>query len=132
MKGRFILASEAETDRPPLGKVAWHSRPSTTGAKNLVVTEATFLPGKFHNFHTHPNQEEVIYVAAGSIEQWLGREKRVLKPGDSVFIPAGEVHATFNPSQVEAKIVAILGPCVGAEGYELVDVSNQPPWNTIR
>jgi hypothetical protein len=42
------------------------------------------------------------------------------------------VHASFNVSERNAKILAILGPCVGAEGYELVDVSRQEPWAHLR
>ena len=52
----------------------------------------------------------------------------MLRPGDSAFIGAGVVHASFNVSDRNAKLLAILGPCVGAEGYELVDVSRQEPW----
>ena len=31
-----------------------------------------------------------------------------------------------------AKIGAILGPCIGPIGYELVDVANDTPWKTMR
>ncbi len=64
----------------------------------------------------------------------MGRreESRVLGPGDSAFIPADMVHASFNVGDSDAKIVAILGPCVGAIGYELVDVSGEAPWKDLR
>jgi hypothetical protein len=42
------------------------------------------------------------------------------------------VHAWFNTGQNRAKIIAILGPCVGPIGYELVDVANDAPWKTLR
>src|SRR5581483_1542212 len=79
-----------------------------------------------------PAQEEVILVVAGKVEQWVDREKRILGPGDSAFIPADVVHASFNVGTSAAKIVAILGPCVGPIGYELVDVANDAPWKTLR
>ena len=41
------------------------------GLDGIVAIEATFLPGKCHDFHRHPGQEEVIYVIEGSIEQWV-------------------------------------------------------------
>ena len=56
----------------------------------------------------------------------------MLGPGDSAFIPAGVVHASFNVGEREAKIVAILGPCVGPSGYELVDVAGEAPWKDLR
>ena len=39
--------------------------------KKLVVLEVTLSPTGGHNFHKHPQQEEVIYVIEGEIEQWL-------------------------------------------------------------
>jgi quercetin dioxygenase-like cupin family protein len=94
------------------------SDPPTTGAKRLTVIDVNFDPGKGHNFHKHPDQEELVLVVAGKIEQWVDREKRILGPGDSAFIPAD--------------VVAILGPCVGPVGYQLVDVADDAPWNTLR
>jgi quercetin dioxygenase-like cupin family protein len=85
-----------------------------------------------HDFHKHPHQEEVIYVLEGEIEQWLDREKRILRPGDSVFIGPDVVHASFNVGERTAKMLAVLGPCIGSDGYELVDVADQEPWASLR
>lgn len=102
------------------------------GAERLMTVEATFLPGKGHDFHRHPNQEEVIYVLAGSLEQWVERERRVLEPGDGALIPAGVVHASFNTSGQEARIIAVLSPCVGEAGYEVEEVAGEEPWRSLR
>ena len=74
----------------------------------------------------------MILVVAGQVEQWIDREKRLLGPGDSAFIPAGMVHASFNAGDGEAKLAAILGPCVGEIGYVSVEVGDEAPWNTLR
>ena len=42
------------------------------------------------------------------------------------------VHASFNAGGAEAKVVAILGPCKGAIGYEVVEMGAEAPWNTLR
>ena len=55
-----------------------------------------------------------------------------LKPGDSVFIKPDTVHASFNTGDRAAKLIAVLGPCVGEDGYEFVDVSGESPWSTLR
>ena len=55
----------------------------------------------------------MLLIVAGTVEQWVDREKRILGPGDSAFVPTGVVHASFNVGDGEAQIVAILGPCVG-------------------
>ncbi len=132
MRGRFLEAKTIDVEKLPWGQLAWHSRPAVTGAKSLITIEVQIRQGGGHSFHKHPNQEEVIYVMGGRVEQWLDGEKKILGVGDSVFIPAGVVHATFNDFRDEAKVLAILGPCVGESGYECVDVFTEAPWNTLR
>jgi quercetin dioxygenase-like cupin family protein len=132
MPGKFVIAKDVEPEINDWGKLGWLSNPPNTGASQLTVIDVRLAPGKGHNFHKHPDQEEVIYVVAGTVEQWVDREKRVLGAGDCAFIPADVVHASFNVGSGDAKIVAILGPCVGETGYELVDVAGEAPWNALR
>ena len=132
MIGKFISATEVRREDLAWGSLAWFSSPTTCNAKDLVVLEVTLGPARGHNFHKHPPQEEVIYVMDGEIEQWVGREKRMLRPGDSAFIGASTVHASFNVGDRAARVLAILGPCVGPEGYELVDVAGEEPWASLR
>lgn len=102
------------------------------GMQGIVAIEATFLPGRCHDFHRHPGQEEVIYVLDGVVEQWVEREKRALAAGDAVAVPASAVHATFNDGSSPAKILAILSPAVGDDGYGLEDLSGEEPWRSLR
>lgn len=132
MTGTFKLSRETPPEVLDWGQLRWMSSPPATGAKDLTVIEVNITPGEGHNFHKHPEQEEVIYVIAGEVEQWLDQEKRILGPGDSVFIGADVVHASFNVGSSDAKLLAILGPCVGDAGYELVDVADQSPWKDLR
>jgi quercetin dioxygenase-like cupin family protein len=132
MAGKFVIAKEAELKADDVGTFRRLSDPPSTGAQRLTVIEVNFDPGKGHNFHKHPDQEEVVLVLSGRIEQWIDRETHILGPGDSAFIPAGVVHASFNVGDGPAKIAAILGPCVGPEGYEAVDVASEVPWNSLR
>jgi quercetin dioxygenase-like cupin family protein len=74
----------------------------------------------------------VIYVIEGSIEQWVLEEKQTLTAGDSVVIPASAVHATFNDGTEAAKILAILSPAVGDDGYGAEDVAGEEPWASLR
>jgi len=132
MPGKFVIAKDVVPEINDWGKLGWLSNPPNTGAGQLTVIDVTLAPGKGHNFHKHPDQEEVIFVVSGEVEQWVDREKRVLGAGDCAFIPADMVHASFNVGSGDAKIVAILGPCVGEIGYELVDVASDAPWNSLR
>jgi quercetin dioxygenase-like cupin family protein len=131
MTGTFVKAADVEREELDWGTLGWHCRPAN-GAKHLVVIEVVLIPGGGHNFHKHPDQEEVIYVAEGQIEQWLLEEKQTLVAGDSIFIGKDVVHASFNVSDTPVKLLVSLGPCVGEGGYELVDVADQEPWASLR
>ncbi|NNE80737.1 MAG: cupin domain-containing protein [Silicimonas sp.] len=132
MTGKFMMSEKTPPEVLDWGQLRWMSHPPSTGAGQLTVIEVNITPGQGHDFHKHPDQEEVIYCISGKVEQWLDRDKKILGPGDSVFIGADVVHASFNVGDEDAKLLAILGPCVGDQGYELVDVADQPPWNALR
>ena len=132
MPGKFILKDDVRREELGIMRLGWLSHPASTGASRFTVLEGTFFPGKGHGFHYHADQEELIYVVSGTVEHWIEREKRILGPGDSVFMPPGIVHATFNVGAEDAKVVAILGPCVGDMGVEQVDMSGEAPWNELR
>lgn len=132
MNAKFVPSNTVQRDTLDWGVLGSMSRPSVTGARNLTVLEVTLIPGHGHNFHKHPDQEEVIVVVEGEAEQWLESEKRTLRSGDSAFIGAGVVHASFNVTAAPIKLLAILGPCVGADGYETVDMSEQEAYKNLR
>lgn len=132
MKGDFVFGSELPRERLDWGTRGWFRDADDDGAEALVVVEVDLLPGFGHNFHHHPRQEEVVYVVAGEIEQWIESEKRTLRSGDSALIGPGTVHASFNESERPAKLLAILGPAVGESGYEVVEVGDQHQWASLR
>ena len=68
----------------------------------------------------------------GTIEQWVEQERSVLRAGDAVVIPDSAVHATFNDGEEAARILAILSPAVGEDGYGVEDVSAQEPYASLR
>jgi quercetin dioxygenase-like cupin family protein len=129
--GGFRPAAAIERQQHDWGVFAQVSGPRD-GLDGIVAIEATFLPGRCHDFHRHPGQEEVIYVLEGTLEQWVGEERRVLTAGDAALIPSSVAHATFNDSDATAKIIAILSPPVGDEGYAVEDVSGDEPWASLR
>jgi quercetin dioxygenase-like cupin family protein len=91
-------------------------------------------PGKGHDFHIHPNQEEMIFVRSGAVEQWVLEDRKQLDAGDAVFIPQNTVHATFVSADAAepARLLVVLGPSHGPDGYEAVDVSTEEPWASLR
>lgn len=108
MTGKFVSSANVPREELSWGSLAWFSSPTVSHAKNLVVIELTLASGAGHNFHMHPNQEEVIYVVEGEIEQWVDREKRLLRAGDSAFIGANVVHALTCPPKSPPSIIRVL------------------------
>jgi quercetin dioxygenase-like cupin family protein len=131
MDGKFILDREIKMLAQDWGELGWMSSPVHNGAAQLTVIVGDLNPGEGHSFHKHPGQEEVMYVVSGKIEQWIDREKRILGPGDSAFIPPGVVHASFNAGDGEGRVMAIFSPCVG-DGFEMIDMAGEAPWNRLR
>jgi len=96
MDGKFMIASEVEAEVLDWGQLRWLSHPPSTKASQLTVIDVKISPGKGHNFHKHPDQEEVLYVVSGSVEQWVDQEKRMIGPGDSAFVPAGTLQGRLD------------------------------------
>lgn len=130
-KHRFLTETEALKEDYKGRTNYWLARPEIADAEDLQLCRAVLPAGEGHNFHTHPELEEIIYVLSGQVEQWVEREKRLLGPGEVAHIPRGIVHATFNPTDADAVILAILSPAA-AQGPFLVDVSAEEPWCSLR
>ena len=110
MPGKFILKDDVRRDELEVVRLGWLSTPASTGANHLTVLEGTFFPGKGHSFHYHADQEELIYVVSGTVEHWIEQERRILGPGDSVFMPPNVVHATFNVGAEAPRLLLFSGP----------------------
>lgn len=126
----FITKNEVQPGEMPWCKVEWMSNAELVGAEEILLVRATFEAGQKHRFHIHPQREEVIYVLEGEAEQWVGREKQLLKAGEMAHIPKNTPHATRNAGGGKLVFLAILSP-VDAEGEFAVDLFDEEPWNSI-
>src|SRR6187455_3144039 len=93
---RFVTSRDAQVEALPWGPHEWLSRAGLTDARLLQLVRVTMPPGAAHRFHRHPALEELLYVVSGRAEQWVGRERRVLGPGEVAHVPLNEVHGTYN------------------------------------
>jgi len=127
----FVTSNTARIQHAPWGKHWWLSEPALTGAADLALVRVTMPAGTGHQFHRHPELEEIIYVVEGVAEQWVDREKRRLKAGEMAFIPKDVVHATHNPTKRPMTFLAILSPAA-SRGPALIDCFNEEPWRSLR
>ena len=77
---QFITQGDIVRDQFDWGEAGWVSRPELTGSRGMCVMDVTLQPGAGHPFHRHPDQEEIIWVREGRIEQWLEDAKQRARP----------------------------------------------------
>ncbi len=128
---RFVTAGELQSEPSPWGPHEWLCRPGLTAAEGLLLVRVRMPPGRAHQFHRHPEMEEIIYVESGTAEQWVEREKRILRAGEVAHIPRGVVHGTWNAGTDTLVFLAILSPATTV-GPALVDVHLEEPWRSLR
>jgi quercetin dioxygenase-like cupin family protein len=128
---RFVTAAEKIDFVSPWTLEEWLCRGDIVNNEHLLMVRANMEAGHCHPFHNHPTREELIYIISGRAEQWVGREHRILGPGEMAFIPMGEVHGTYNPFRERLVFLAILSPA-RADEPGVVDKSGEEPWKSLR
>jgi len=90
---------------------------SNTG--NIGMFELSVPPGSnVPPPHSHSNNEECVYVLAGTLRYRVGAETRDLTSGQSMATPKGVVHGFSNPFSEVAKAVIVLSPDIGAQYFK--------------
>lgn len=128
---RFVTAAEAVQFVSPWTLEEWMCRADVVKNDHLLLVRANMDPFRSHPFHKHPTREEIIFIISGRAEQWVGREHKILNPGEMAFIPMGEIHGTYNPFPEKLVFLAILSPANAPEPG-IVDVSTEEPWASLR
>ena len=133
---RFVQAADLTRETNPWTQVEWMCNPKLVAADKLLLVRAYMEPGRSHPFHRHSHREEIIYVLEGTAEQWVGKEHRILKPGEIAHIPMNTVHGTYNPHAKPLTFLAILSPAnlppELAKDPDPLDVSTEEPWASMR
>jgi quercetin dioxygenase-like cupin family protein len=65
---------------------------ATEAPARLVVNRVSFEPGARTNWHTHPLGQTLYVIAGVGRVQTRGGPMREIRPGDVIWIPAGEKH----------------------------------------
>lgn len=94
MNGTVILGSQSGTRiRDERYGTLWELvAPRGSPCKQFGFAYVEVDPGQESPAHYHRKTEELYYVTRGSGIMTLGDRTTLVKPGDTVVIPAGEVH----------------------------------------
>jgi quercetin dioxygenase-like cupin family protein len=85
------------TSHPPLLKMVLPD----TANQEVAVYEVEYAPGGINPRHLHPAAITFHIVSGTGVWQEEGKPPVTLKAGDSLFVPAGTIHAHWNPSPTE-------------------------------
>jgi quercetin dioxygenase-like cupin family protein len=87
-------------------RVALQTQDLSAPGRVAVQARAEFDPGVAAGRHTHPG-EELGYVLEGQLELRIdGQAPRMVKAGETFFVPAGLVHDGVNTGSGKAKVLA--------------------------
>ncbi|MGI9549568.1 MAG: cupin domain-containing protein [Aurantibacter sp.] len=128
---KFIKKSDLMYEKVLGREHYWHTHPELNHQGDCFLVKVVVKEGEGHDFHKHPEMNEILYVLRGRAEQWIEDEMQQLDIGESVFIAADVVHATFNGGKGELQFLAIMSPSEGW-GAGTVDVSQELPYVDYR
>lgn len=128
---KIVPFSEAEVEQLPGKTHFWQCKPGMVKDTNLMFVRAQLPPGEAHRFHYHPHMEEILYILSGTAEQWIEKEKRIMKPGDSLYVPAKMIHATYNAGSDTLDFLAVLSPAKTPPPVT-IEVGDEEPWKTLK
>lgn len=85
----------------------------------------TFEPGARTAWHTHPIGQTLIVTSGSGYVQVWGQERRVIEPGDIVWIAAGEKHWHGASEKIAMTHIAIQEEVNGSPVEWLEQVSDE-------
>ncbi|MCL2658509.1 MAG: cupin domain-containing protein [Betaproteobacteria bacterium] len=111
-----VFAGVALAQQSGLTRVPLQTQELSAPGRVAVQVRAEFEPGAAAGRHTHPG-EELGYIMEGELELRVdGQPPRIVKAGETFFVPAGVVHDGLNLGESKAKM---LGTYVVEKGKPL-------------
>jgi quercetin dioxygenase-like cupin family protein len=102
----FVAAGFTIAQQPGFKRVEVQDRDLSIPGRHAVQARAEFEPGGAIGRHTHPGEELSIVLEGALTLEIDGQPARVVKAGESFFIPAGTVHAGKNAGSGKAVVFA--------------------------
>lgn len=126
---------ELRTETFDWGSIKWGVTADTVPGASITVGEVVINPTKGHDIHTHPESDEVLHVIEGEGVQTVGDSGEfAVRAGDSVYIPRGTEHSTFNTGWRQLRLIAIYNPAGaeealrGAPDYRVLEPGETQAW----
>lgn len=100
-------ADQAAGDRTDAawGSLTWLASQPLTGCEGVMLGRVVIKAGQSNPAHLHGNCEEVLYLMAGRLEHWMGDEKVIMEPGDTLAVAAGVDHYARSIGDEDADMI---------------------------
>ena len=128
---KFVNNKEVPQERVLGRDHYWHYNSENSKDADTYMVKVVMKVGDFHDFHRHPEMNEILYILKGKAEQWIENEMKILVAGDSVYIDPNVIHATINAGNDVLEFLAILGPSKGWDAGT-IDMAQEVPYSTYR
>ena len=100
----------------------WGSYTVLENGDRYRVKRITLLPGRRLSLQRHYNRSEHWVVVRGTAKIIIDGEERVLRPGESTFIPMGSVHRLENPGKIDLEVIEVqIGDYLGEDDIERLE-----------
>ncbi|HKM96232.1 MAG TPA: cupin domain-containing protein [Buttiauxella sp.] len=107
------MAAEIKVGQLSINYILDGADTASLGMFELTVPAGSNVPPP----HSHSNNEECVYVLAGTLRYTVGVETRDLAPGQSMSTPKGVVHAFSNPFTETVHALIVQSPDIGAQYF---------------
>jgi mannose-6-phosphate isomerase-like protein (cupin superfamily) len=100
-------AGQSEATEHPFEIRPWGGFEILSDQKEFKAKRITIDPGAQLSYQSHQKRNEHWVIISGQAEFVLNEKTSMLKPGDSVHIPAGAKHRLRNPGSVPLIFVEV-------------------------
>jgi quercetin dioxygenase-like cupin family protein len=107
-RGGLRRIGDVRVEPQPWGRLEWMVAGSLDNSDTLTVGKCYINPGEQNPPHHHPNCDEVLHVMRGSIIHRVEDEYLEMGAGDTISIPAGQVHNARNQGTEVAEFVIVF------------------------
>jgi quercetin dioxygenase-like cupin family protein len=111
LAGTFVATASAQTSPtgPVFSQRFFNTALDKDTSREVQMQMQLHLPNRQGNaFHSH-NGDQWQVVIEGEITYYVrGQPPRVLKPGESVYIPRGTIHRNENKSSAPTRTIELL------------------------
>jgi quercetin dioxygenase-like cupin family protein len=114
----FFMSNDSRAIYNPIQKdtaIFIKTMKETGGAYSLI--EVIVAPGGGVGLHYHKSYTETFECLEGELNVQLGKEVRILKPGDApATVERNVLHRFFNSTNIPCRFTVIISP--GSRGFE--------------